>query len=147
MRVLLIALMMVLLPLRGWMGDAMAISMMNMQMGGGAQAHAMSMPGAAHGISLQPQQEMSQAAVQASGHEDCAGMSPTTASAHEPFGEAAGTMAGCESCSLCQVCNTVVLNVEVFSAATLSLPQATPGAALAHFASVHPQRGQKPPIS
>ena len=144
MRVLLVALMMILLPLRGWMGDAMAISMMNMQMGTSAPPHAMSMQNMAHEMAPQSLQQMPQTAAQASEHDDCAGM---TMAAPENAGESAGAMAGCESCAVCQACSAVVMGADAQRSLTLSLAQASPVGALPHFASAHAQRGQKPPIS
>lgn len=131
MRTLLVALMMVLLPLRGWMGDAMAISMMTMPIGAviGAQAHG-----------------MAQTAVQPSEHEDCAGMQMAAAAPHES-GQNQGAMAGCESCSVCQACSSVAMGVDAIRTASLSLAQASPMGSQPHFASAPLQRGQKTPIS
>lgn len=127
MRTVLLALMIVLLPLRGWMGDAMAISMMGMQLGASAQSHA--------------------EAAQAGEHADCAGTSMMAAPVQAPSGEAADPMAACESCSLCQACNSVVMGVVALNAAALSITQTSPLGILPHFTSAQLQRGQKPPIS
>ena len=147
MRVLLIALMMVLLLLRGWMGDAMAISMMNLQPGGGAQAHAMSMQNMAHDMAPQSKADLPQDGAQAGVHGDCAGMMMMAVAAPESAGESAGAMAGCESCAVCQACSAVVMGADAQRSLTLALAQASPVGALPHFASAHAQRWQKPPIS
>lgn len=145
MRHLLVALMIVLLPLRGWMGDAMAISMAGMQMGAGAPTHAIATPGMAHGMAPQSMQDAPLAATPASEYEDCADM--PMAAAPEPSGESQGTTAGCESCSICQVCGSAATAPDAQRSASLSLPQVSPLGTLPHFASAPHQRGHKPPIS
>ena len=147
MRHLLVALMIVLLPLRGWMGDAMAISMMNLQPGGGAQAHAMSMPNPVHDMAPQSKADLPQDGAQAGVHGDCAGMMMMAAAAPESAGDSAGAMTGCESCPVCQACSIVVMGADPLRTATPFIPQASPVGTLPHFASAHPRRGQKPPIS
>lgn len=149
MRTLLLALMIVLLPLRGWMGDAMAISMAGMQLGGGAMPHAMAMTTLArHSMAPQSGHATPQATHQDSGHKDCAGMPMMMAAALENApDEAAGAMTGCESCALCQVCSSTLMGVHPLQTAALETPQASPRSAPAQFSSNHPQRGHKPPIS
>ena len=146
MRHLLVALVIVLLPLRGMMGDAMAISMAGMQMGAGTPTHAMATPGMAHGMAPQSMQDAHQAATPASEYEDCADM-PMAAAAPEPSGESQGTMAGCESCSICQVCGSAAMAPDAQRSASLPLPQVSPLGTLPHCASASLQRGHKPPIS
>ena len=147
MRALLVALMMILLPLRGWVGDAMAISMMNMQMGQSAPSHAMSMQNMAHEMAPQSLQQVPQTAAQVSEHDDCAGMTMAAPASTHASSESEASMAGCESCSLCQACGSVAMAADALRSATLSLAQASPVGTLPLFASVHPQRGHKPPIS
>lgn len=127
MRHLLVALMIVLLPLRGWMGDAMAISMAGMQLGANEQTHA--------------------AVAQPGEHEDCAGMSMATSASPDTSAETADAMTGCESCPVCQACSIVVMGADPLRTATPFIPQAAPVGALPHFASAHAQRWHKPPIS
>jgi hypothetical protein len=130
MRVFLVALMIAMLPLRGWMGDAMAIGM-------AGQHQEVAAAPMEHGM--------------AAAHEDCAGMAPATLTPAPTDESAAGSMAGasddCESCSACQVCNSVALATDSPAALALSAPQASPVSVLAQFASFYPQRGHKPPIS
>jgi hypothetical protein len=130
MRAFLIALMIAILPLRGWMGDAMAIGMAGEQhdTAGAPMAHAM-----------------------AAAHEDCAGMSaasmaPAVADGSEAANHSSAS-GDCDSCSVCQVCNTVALAVDPLSAVAPASPHASPAGVLTRFASFYPQRGHKPPIS
>jgi hypothetical protein len=146
MRFLVLALMMVLLPLRGWTGDAMAtdmaLSMAAQQMHQTAAAKADAVP--AH-----PSHE---------GHSDHPAYAvPTdvTISTADCFNHTdcdqthnAGHSAGdCESCSACQACHNVALLVDsnelkprLNSVWTLTLV-ADP------FASADATHDQKPPIS
>ena len=142
MRHLLLALLIALLPLRGWVGDAMAT-----QMAAGQLQHpsAQAEVQAAHSH----EEEMArahtghhgEAAVQASQTlHDCAEQTADNSSTHSSDGH-------CETCAACQACHTVALSpaapgpVAVFSAPTLPRPAAD------QFASADAALGQKPPIS
>ncbi|MGH6638245.1 MAG: hypothetical protein ACREBY_06520 [Polaromonas sp.] len=145
MRFLLFALMIALLPLRGWFGDAMATEMALAQLQHQQPAtkiianHAHK-PGAEAHFDHEPAASKAADAVQAvQVAHDCTG---------QPAGDASHAAdAHCESCSACQACHTVALSPAaaklnpVFSALTL------PRAAAAQFASAEAALGQKPPIS
>lgn len=134
MRIFLIALIIVMLPVRGWMGDTMALSMAGIQRDAAAvQA---------------PERQITGA------DEDCAGMSTAsmaamalTAEAEATAGDALSDSGHCESCANCQACSTVGLATDTVTTAAPALGQISPVGALPHFASADPQRGQKPPIS
>jgi hypothetical protein len=137
MRHLLFALLIALLPLRGWVGDAMATQMAAGQLQhqstqAAAQAdHVHEEVSAAHA-------DHEEAAPEIALH-DCASQ------ADEGSTHAAG--GHCETCAACQACHTVALTLAapnlmpVFSAPTLPRPAAD------QFASADAALRQKPPIS
>jgi hypothetical protein len=147
MRHLLLALLIALLPLRGWVGDAMAT-----QMAAGQIQHSQSQQhGQQHdatkmiaddqdGIlaAAHFDHEETAEALQAA-EPDCAGHS-TGESTHAADGH-------CESCAACQACNAVALSLTgpdlspVFISLARPLPAADP------FASADAALRQKPPIS
>jgi hypothetical protein len=146
MRHLLLALLIALLPLRGWVGDAMAT-----QMAAGQLQHpsAQAEVQAAHSHEEEVATEMArahighhgEAAAQASQTlHDCAEQTADNNGGHSSDGH-------CETCAACQACHTVALSPAapglpaVFSAPTLPLPAAD------QFASADAALGQKPPIS
>lgn len=137
MRTLLLALMIALLPIRGWLGDAMAVEMVR---------H--SLPAASVVA-----EEASPASVAADAH--CheameAADSGMDAMAHHDDGNSSdhGTdHQGCGTCTACQVCHTVALGGMPFVDIAHSAPQAPPAARAARFASAEPVLGLKPPIS
>lgn len=139
MRHLLFALLIALLPLRGWVGDAMATQMAAgqlqhpaMQAAPQAAAHVHEAMDAGH-----------------TGHEEAA---PEAALAlhdcADPTTDGAGHSADghCDTCAACQACHTVALSLPasallpVFSAPTLPRPAAD------LFASADAALRQKPPI-
>ncbi|MGJ7530821.1 hypothetical protein [Variovorax sp. GB1P17] len=138
MRTLLLALMIVLLPIRGWLGDAMAVEMVR---------H--SLPAAAAAVST-----ASSSATMA-----------TEAHCHEAMEAGSGTMdmadhtsshdnsdsgtdhQGCNTCTACQVCHTVALGGMPLIDIVHGAPQAPPAAHASRFASAEPALGFKPPIS
>jgi hypothetical protein len=150
MRHLLLALLIALLPLRGWVGDAMATQMaaghiQHSQTQQYSQQHGQqhdaaktiaddqdNMLAAAHF-----DHEEATQALQAA-EPDCAGHN-TGESIHAADGH-------CESCAACQACNAVALSLTgpdlspVFISLALSLPAADP------FASADAALRQKPPI-
>jgi hypothetical protein len=148
MRRLLFALMIALLPLHGWIGDAMATEMAVAQLQHPQLAtkitavHAHEMDTGAHFFheGAAPEAVLEQPLLQEGqvAH-DCAGQS-----SDNPFHAA---NAYCESCAACQVCHMVALSPVVadlnhfISACTL------PHAAAAAFTSAEAALGQKPPIS
>ncbi|MDQ0037729.1 uncharacterized protein involved in copper resistance [Variovorax boronicumulans] len=141
MRTLLLALMIALLPIRGWLGDAMAVEMVR---------H--SLPAA----SLVAQEASpASAAVDAHCHEameaadDSGGMD--TMAHHHDDGSSSNDHGtdhqGCGTCTACQVCHTVALGGMPLVDIAHSAPQAPPAAHAARFASAEPVLGLKPPIS
>jgi len=154
MRTLFLALMIALLPVRGWLGDAMAIEMAR---------H--SMPAASA-----PAASAAAVATEAHCHEAEAGMAmddapaadntPRTmhamqhdahpaADAHGAHGDGdRASHQGCGTCTACQVCHSVALGGGDEAAGIAhGAPQAVPAAPAARFASAEPAQGLKPPIS
>ena len=139
MRTLLLALMIALLPIRGWLGDAMAVEMVR---------HALP-------ASSLVEQEASLDSVVADAHcheamgaADDSGMD--TMAHHPDDGNSSdhGTdHQGCGTCTACQVCHTVALGGMPLVDIAHSAPQAPPAARAARFASAEPVLGLKPPIS
>lgn len=123
MRHWLLALMIALLPLRGWVGDAMALSLL--------------MPtGATQAAAAPP----------CHGHEEAA-PSLTMADASALASEQAVVPDGPHSHSACSVCHAPALTPLALSAAS---PQAAPPGAAptsVRFSSTEPRRDAKPPIA
>lgn len=147
MRCLILALMIVLLPLRSGIGDAMATEMAAGQ--------------------FQPQiaiinlaNDVDETGAAAHFHHETipadGGMSIAHADVHQahPCGEGApqpaqqhGNSTNCDACSLCQVCHTVALfNAPATSPGTVS-PAFHPEAMRHHYASADAALSEKPPIS
>lgn len=134
MRALLLALMIALLPLRGWVGDAMAMNMMSEALHTPANAIksvATNTHPAAHGDHFEAR------------HADCA-EHPAPA----PTSDAAGSHDGnCASHAACQLCHSVALTPLLPTLAPAAVPAAAPPRALAGFASAELPPGFKPPIA
>ncbi len=143
MRLFVIALLMVLLPIRGWMGDAMAISMIT-------APHAATLsPVAAHHAVMDASSLHEHDHSATDNRDECAGLAlDARDDVHTPAAADCGSpvAVGCESCSACQVCNTLALATDARSIA-LPRPKVAPVGELPHFASIEPQPGLKPPIS
>jgi len=143
MRRFTFVLMIALLLLRGWMGEAMATGM--------ALAPLQPLPPAtqtvathAHGISDQAHSDH-ETAVSEARHEvqavhECAGDT-----AHDDASHA--SHAHCDACAACQACHTVALTPSAASAHPVFSARALPRATVTYFASADTARGQKPPIS
>jgi hypothetical protein len=142
MRTLLLALMIALLPIRGWLGDAMAVEMVrhsmpatssvSMATAAATEAHCHEAMEAGGGMDM----AMSMMADHAGSHDD------TSSSSHS------GTdHQGCGTCTACQVCHTVALGGMPLIDIVHSAPQAPPAAHASRFASAEPAQGLKPPIS
>ncbi|SFP26082.1 hypothetical protein SAMN05216567_10588 [Variovorax sp. OK605] len=137
MRTLLLALMIALLPIRGWLGDAMAVEMVRHSMPAAA-ATAVSMAGAATEAHCHD-------AMGEMGAGDTAAMNM---SGHDGNHDAGGAdHQGCGTCTACQVCHTVALGGMPLVDTVHGAPQAPPAARTARFASAEPAQGLKPPIS
>lgn len=123
-RLLLIAVMIALLPLRGWMGDAMALSMVT--------------SGHAH----------TAAAADAAQHMPC-----HDAGAQQMHGDPApqetvdGPAAGSHAHALCDLCNGPALDIRwLWAPSSSTAPQLVPSPVEA-FASQDARRDVRPPIS
>ncbi|RZI78125.1 MAG: DUF2946 domain-containing protein [Variovorax sp.] len=124
MRILILALAILLLPLRGWLGDAMAIDAMHTP---AAAVQAMADGGRAM--------------------HDMAGMSHDAHAAHDVHG-AQQADPDCQStCGDCQLCHSVAMTVWPELADALEAPRAAPAFSTTAFASAEPAPGFKPPIS
>ncbi len=168
MRHLMLAFMILLLPLRGWMGDAMAT-----EMAAKVAVHAASERSSAQ-VATKPiatsamdtgagsQFNHDSAAFEAvSGlHTGKAGNNGNThktghAAAHDCADLGAGQTSQtadandghCGSCQACQACHTLALSAALVEANTLFAPSALRHAAAVQFASAPAALGQKPPIS
>ena len=146
MRPLFFALMIALLLLRGWVGDAMVNSMALAPLQHSlpsVTAMQMSMPMAhdAAPISAAPQTTHKAApdAEHAMAH-DCAGHP-----APDDNSPAASTH--CQTCDACQACHGVALIPPATSPGAAFGTRAQPPAPAARFASADAAPGQKPPIS
>ena len=140
MRHLFLILMIALLPLRGWVSDAMATGMLASQ--------------------VQQQQQTATKTIATHGHEAgtkahqdtetvAADVTPTAADCpgHASDAESHAADAHCESCSVCQACHTVALSptgTDVTAVFNLSM---LPWAAVAQFSSAETALGEKTPIS
>lgn len=124
MRVLALALAILLLPLRGWLGDGMATAM------------------AVEAVQSSAADRSHTAAEDHSTH-DMAGM------AHDGHADDAqhGDPDCHGTCTDCQLCHSVAMTLWPESAAAIAAPHVTPAFAPAAFASAEPARGLKPPIS
>ncbi len=130
MRRWFILLMIALLPLRGWIGEAMAGEML-------AQRTAEAATHAAH----MHEGHASQHEAHASAH-DC--MEKHAAVADEPTG---ATHGDCPTCAACQVCSSVALGIDLPAAVAAPIAHAPPASRDIHFASAEPARAVEPPIS
>ena len=127
MRVFFIALLIALLPVRGWVGDAMAISMAGMA---GAE-HAAMATAVDHG------------SMDHSAHEDHAGPGMDVADAAVDTNADSDT----HSHSACDVCNGPVLTVADALPELAQAVHALHADRVEAFASSSPRAGHKPPIS
>jgi hypothetical protein len=134
---LVLALMIVLLPLRGWVGDAMATQMASAAIAtetGAARAHEM----AATAYFYHQNQPSEAAQAMPDCHEQIAGHSQTDLASNNDH---------CGTCQACQACHTVALSPSRLEVtASFTSPQLRPMRAAA-FTSAAAALGQKPPIS
>ncbi|WP_066272436.1 DUF2946 family protein [Hydrogenophaga palleronii] len=125
MRHLLLALMIVLLPVRGWMGDAMAVAML------AAPAHS-SMNTAASSAPPCPEHAMASEAPATSAHANADG--DDSAMNHHVH-------------KSCEVCNGPAMALSTPVVPALAPRHGLLAPPAERFASSEPQRGHKPPIS
>jgi hypothetical protein len=147
MRHFLLALLIALLPLRSWVGDAMAT-----QMAAGQVQHSQSqLHGQQHDATKTIAEYQDGALAEGHfDHEEVAEAPPTAepdCAAHSANGDASTADSHCESCAACQACHTVALSLMGSSAGPVftSLALLYPAAEL--FASADTALRQKPPIS
>lgn len=141
----LFILLITLLLLRGWVGDAMATGMAAGQlehrpiaterMAGHADAAGVE----DHAGHLMAPQEAMPAGHSMAGAPDCAGQAPDQ--------HAQGSGGHCDSCAACQACHTVALSLLALPTTSLAVLPALPHSSAAQFASAVAALGQKPPIS
>ena len=133
MRFFVLALMMVLLPLRGWTGDAMATDM------------------ASHmtvNIAAQQLHQTVTAPQKADAHHEHLSHEGRSDHAAHDGGQGDGHSAGqCESCSVCQTCHNVALLVISDELKPRLNTLWTPTVMAGPFASADSALDQKPPIS
>jgi hypothetical protein len=127
MRAFLLALMIVLLPVRGWMGDAMAAQMLAQKLLGQASSATVATEGAAHDSVMH----------------DCPGHGAEAGSTEAPQTEKLN--ADCGTCSACQVCHSSACLGSASALPLLKAPHASPRSGPMTFASVDPLAGFKPP--
>lgn len=137
---LILAVMIVLLPLRGWIGDAMAVEAAT-----GVQVAIQSVAAEVH-----PTLEVSHFEPD-SGHLDqragtshCPDHASTRDNSPDTDGEPA---AHAQACTVCQVCHTVAMSADTAPFPALPLPRFAPATSFPRFTSALPAPGLKPPIS
>lgn len=138
MRRLFVALMILMLPLRGWIGDVMAMELLQPALQAvhtHAPAAAEASPHAHHGDG-----HAMHDAHAGHGH-GAHGAAPGTADGH------AGHGSSHLACTACQVCHSIAMAEAAPALGGEALPHAAPQAALPHFASADARRLAEPPIS
>jgi hypothetical protein len=141
MRTLLLALMIALLPIRGWLGDAMAVEMALHAMPAAATVSMASAATEAHCQDAMDADDSMGMQMAMSGH-------PTQDPQDHATHDGGGTdHQGCGTCTACQVCHTVALGGMPLVDTVRLAPQAPPAAHTERFASAEPAQGLKPPIS
>ena len=140
MRYLFFIFMIALLPLRGWVSDAMATGMLASQLQQHQQLATKNVATHGHEVGTKAHQDTGTGvAVAAPTTADCPG--------HASGAESHAADAHCDSCSVCQACHTVALSPAA-AGVTAGLDLRTlPRAAVAQFASAEAALRQKPPIS
>ncbi len=141
MRHLILILYIVLLPLRGWAGDAMAVQMLH----GQTQATPAS---AMHSVAAPAIYSWAEGAFDAKNQhntalKDC--HERLTASTEAD--KSATSIAVCEGCSACQLCHFVALTQDADVAPLTQLPVAQHSAYASTYLSAERAASFKPPIS
>ncbi|MFZ3139069.1 hypothetical protein [Polaromonas sp.] len=140
MRHLFFIFMIALLPIGGWVSDAMATGMLATQVQQQQQTATKIVATHTHEMGTQAHQDTETVVADAA---QTAADCPGHASGAEPH--AADTH--CDSCSVCQACHTVALSptgTDVTAVFNLSM---LPWAAVAQFTSAETALGEKTPIS
>jgi hypothetical protein len=136
MRRALFAMLITLLLLRGWTGDAMATQM--------ALAGAVPVASATHQTAAGHHEHHAAEAAHGaasttavlSAHEDCNYHGSPTDTAHE---------ANCPTCTVCQSCHTVAITLPPLDVAAMAHPASRPRAGTPRFASADRAQALKPP--
>lgn len=128
MRILILVLAILLLPLRGWIGDAMATQVAVQAVRGtpAAATSALEAPHAMHSME---------------------GMAHDEAAPDEPHAQDASSHDCQSTCSSCQLCHSVAMTFQVAVPMLSEAPRGAPAGAISTFASADTARGLKPPIS
>ncbi len=155
MRALLLVLMIVLLPLRGWMGDAMAMNTAT-----GAQIATQTIAdndpatlGTAHFDAQYTGLALAGALAECLDHVAKADAATGPALSGAPLFSAHPDCVDCgdashdNACNACQVCHTVAMSTGASSLSAFHLPALAPATAFPSFTSALPAPGLKPPIS
>ena len=163
MRVLLFALMIALLPLRGWVSDAMATSMAVMELG--APSHLLgnaTKSRATHADETGTSSSFDAEKTVATALPHLRTSSADTGTAQDPgkLNEAAFDCAGhagntddtatsdaCGACSACLTCHVSAVQADTAALQTFSLQSRAPQLQRRDFASADTAPSQKPPIS
>lgn len=142
MRHLILALMIALLPIRGWVGDVMAT-----EMASGRTAHIVT--GTDNAIETIADHAHTAGAKDNFDHGSAAQQMMVVLTDCEGNGHDSSPAehASCEACAACQSCHTVALSPTAAVASPMLTPLASPSSPLARFASADAAQGQKPPIS
>lgn len=130
MRLLLLILMIALMPLRGWAGEAMSVAMAAEQL-------------------MMVHETPSDIGKTNAAHPDCMGHSGHETTATGDSGDAEGDqVAGhCPTCSACQVCSSAALALQIRIPLLLAAPHGLPSVGGISYTSAEPAPGFKPPIS
>jgi hypothetical protein len=161
MRFLVLALMIALLPLRGWAGEVMATEMASSQLvrtyeeaNKRSDSATEFVAAHAHKQGISATFEGQKTAFEAS-KEQFEGNQPESVSMHDCEGHAKADVGApadargdsCSSCQICQVCHTVALSTAAVNLTPTFSSRTLPRPAAAQFASATSALGQKPPIS
>lgn len=163
MRVLLFALMMVLLPLRAWVSDAMATGMAVAELSASSSLGVSAMKiRAMQAVETRTSSGFDAGNTLATAHRHAMAFSADTSPPpdHDALNEAAFDCAGhagnsndaaagdaCGACSACLTCHVAAVSGGVMGLNAFLLPQAAPRPTRGHFASADMALAQKPPIS
>lgn len=150
MRRLFLFLLIALLPLRGWVGDTMAMEMTSIKMNAAKLVANYSMP------TLEnprfDEENSASAMLECSGHSAmavgvAAASGDAVASANAVDAANDGSNGHCNTCNVCEICHTVALTQTVAVYPLGFSRHSLPAMGSTHFASAVTALGQKPPIS
>ena len=138
MRLLLLALMIALLPLRSWVGDVMATEMVLQH-----SYAAKSIVNDAYSAGAKDHFNVNSEAL----HTNCHDLAAAVAGTNGPESQADAQHGHCSTCSACQICHTVAVTAMASAVAEFSLPHVLRPADSVRFASTVSTPYLKPPIS